>query len=178
VIDDVSDILITEEELQAEVTELGRAISSDYAGKDILLVCILKGGFIFLADLVRAITIPVEIDFMHVSSYGRSRQSSGVVRIIQLVNTCIQDRHVLVVEDIVDTGGTVRYTVEDLMARKAASVRTCCLLRKARELESAVHLDYVGFEVPDRFVVGYGLDYAERYRNLPFVGVLPQGKHG
>ncbi len=176
-IDDVSEILIAEEELHARAVELGRAISLDYAEKPLLLVCILKGGHIFLADLVRAITIPLEIDFMAVSSYGTGDRSSGTVKIVKDISTSVRDKHVLIVEDIVDTGRTLSRIREGLMAQGANSVRICCLLRKAKRQNLAIHLDYLGFEIPDRFAVGYGLDYSEMYRNLPFIGILRSEKY-
>ncbi len=171
--DDVAEILISEGELQARVAELGRAISTDYQGKDLLAVCILRGAVVFLSDLIRHITVPHEIDFMAVSSYGGGRtESSGVVRILMDLRTHIGGRDVLIVEDIVDTGLTLAYIIENLNTRRPASLRTCTLLNKQARRQVDVPLDYVGFDIPDKFVVGYGLDYDERYRNLPFVGVL------
>jgi len=171
--DDVGEVLITEEELQAKIAELGEAISADYQGKDLLLVCILRGAVIFLSDLIRQITIPHEIDFMAVSSYGGTRtESSGIVRIIMDLTTSIEGRDVLIVEDIVDTGLTLSYIIDNLQTRRPASLRTCVLLDKRERRKVDVPLDYVGFAIPDKFVVGYGLDYDEKYRNLPFVGVL------
>ena len=171
--DDVAEILISEGELQARVAELGRAISTDYQGKDLLAVCILRGAVVFLSDLIRHITVPHEIDFMAVSSYGGGRtESSGVVRILMDLRTHIGGRDVLIVEDIVDTGLTLAYIIENLNTRRPASLRTCVLLNKQARRQVDVPLDYVGFDIPDKFVVGYGLDYDERYRNLPFVGVL------
>ena len=174
--DDVAEILISEGELQARVAELGRAISTDYQGKDLLAVCILRGAVVFLSDLIRHITVPHEIDFMAVSSYGGGRtESSGVVRILMDLRTHIGGRDVLIVEDIVDTGLTLAYIIENLNTRRPASLRTCTLLNKQARRQVDVPLDYVGFDIPDKFVVGYGLDYDERYRNLPFVGVLKPG---
>ena len=171
--DDMGEILITEEELQAKIAELGKAISADYAGKDLLALCILRGAVIFLSDLIRQLTIPHEIDFMAVSSYGGTRtESSGVVRILMDVRTSIEGRNVLIVEDIVDSGLTLDYIVDNLKTRRPASLRTCALLNKHERREVDVPLDYVGFDIPDQFVVGYGLDYDEKYRNLPFIGVL------
>ena len=170
---DIGEILITEEALQARIVELGEAISSDYQGKNLLAVCILRGAVVFLADLTRQITVPHEIDFMAVSSYGGGRtESSGVVRILMDLMTNIRGRDVLVVEDIVDTGLTLTYIVDNLKTRRPASLRTCALLNKQARRMVDVSVDYVGFEIPDKFVVGYGLDYDEKYRNLPFVGVL------
>jgi hypoxanthine phosphoribosyltransferase len=171
--DDVGEILITEEELQARIAELGRAISADYQGKDLLAICILRGAVIFLSDLSRQITIPHEIDFMAVSSYGGIRtESSGVVRILMDLRTSIEGRNVLIVEDIVDTGLTLGYIIDNLKTRRPTSLRICALLNKRERRQVDVPLDYVGFDIPDKFVVGYGLDYDEKYRNLPFIGVL------
>jgi hypoxanthine phosphoribosyltransferase len=171
--DDVGEILITEEELQAKIAELGKAISADYQGKDLLALCILRGAVVFLSDLIRQLTVPHEIDFMAVSSYGgTSTESSGVVRILMDVRTSIEGRNVLIVEDIVDSGLTLNYIVDNLKTRRPASLRTCVLLNKHERREVPVPLDYVGFDIPDQFVVGYGLDYDEKYRNLPFIGVL------
>jgi hypoxanthine phosphoribosyltransferase len=171
--DDVGEILITEEELQARVAELGKAISADYQGKDLLAVCILRGAAIFLSDLIRQITVPHEMDFMAVSSYGGTRtESSGVVRILMDLKTSIEGRDVLIVEDIVDTGLTLSYIIANLKTRRPASLRVCVLLNKYERRKVPVPLDYVGFDIPDKFVVGYGLDYDEKYRNLPFIGVL------
>ncbi len=174
--DDVSEILITEEELQAKIAELGRVISADYQDKDLLAVCILRGAIIFLSDLTRQITIPHEIDFMAVSSYGGGRtESSGVVRILMDLRANIGGRDVLIVEDIVDTGLTLTYIIDNLKTRRPASLRTCTLLNKQARRVVDVSVDYIGFDIPDKFVVGYGLDYGEKYRNLPFVGVLKPG---
>lgn len=174
--DDVGEILITEEELQSRIAELGKAISVDYQGKDLLAVCILRGAVIFLSDLMRQITVPHEIDFMAVSSYGGTRtESSGIVRIIMDLRTNIKGRDVLIVEDIVDTGLTLDYIIDNLKTRRPASLRTCALLNKQERREVNVSLDYVGFIIPDKFVIGYGLDYDEKYRNFPFIGVLKPG---
>ena len=171
--EDMAEILITEEELQARVAELGRAISVDYQGKDLLAVCILRGAVIFLSDLTRQITVPHEIDFMAVSSYGGGRtESSGVVRILMDLRTNIGGRDVLIVEDIVDTGLTLTYIIDNLKTRRPASLRICSLLNKQVRREVDVSVDYIGFDIPDKFVVGYGLDYCEKYRNIPFIGVL------
>ena len=170
---DLAKILITREQLQDRIAELGAAISRDYAGKDLLLLCILKGGVLFLSDLVRAIHIPHAIDFMAISSYGGTRtESSGVVRIIMDLNANIANRNVLIVEDIVDTGRTLTYITELLKTRNPTSVKICTLLNKPSRREVAVPLNYIGFDIPNEFVVGYGLDYNEIYRNLPFIGVL------
>jgi len=171
--EDVAEVLITEEELQARIAELGKAISADYQGRDLLAVCILRGAVIFLSDLIRQIAVPHEIDFMAVSSYGgTSTESSGVVRILMDLTTSIEGRDVLIVEDIVDTGLTLDYIIDNLKTRRPASLRTCALLNKHERRKVDVPLDYVGFDIPNKFVVGYGLDYDEKYRNLPFVGVL------
>jgi hypoxanthine phosphoribosyltransferase len=169
---DVGEVLITREQIGEKTAELAREISGDYQGKNPLLVCILKGGLMFLADLIRQIDLPVEIDFIAVSSYGDRTESSGVVRILMDLETNIQGRHVLIVEDIIDTGRTLNYIIHNLRTRGPASIKICTLLNKPARRELAIPLDYVGFEIPDKFVVGYGLDYGEIYRNLPFVGVL------
>jgi hypoxanthine phosphoribosyltransferase len=170
---DLAKILITREQLQHRIAELGAAISRDYAEKDLLLLCILKGGVLFLSDLMRAIHIPHEIDFMAISSYGGMRtESSGVVRILMDLNANIANRNVLIVEDIIDTGRTLTYITELLKTRNPTSVKICALLNKPSRREVDVPLDYIGFDIPNEFVVGYGLDYNEIYRNLPFIGVL------
>jgi hypoxanthine phosphoribosyltransferase len=169
---DVASVLVTREQLRDRTAELGRQITIDYASKDPLLVGVLKGAVVFMVDLARQIDLPLAVDFMAVSSYGNSTESTGVVRILKDLDEAIDSRHVLLVEDIVDTGLTLRYIVENLRDRGPASVRICALLRKKKARQTAPPLDYVGFEIPDEFVVGYGLDYAEQYRNLPYVGVL------
>lgn len=170
--DDLSEVLLNPEELQAKIQELGTAISQDYAGKDLLLVGVLKGAVVFLSDLLRSIDIPVSIDFMAVSSYGAATKSSGIVRILKDLDDSIEGRHVLVVEDIVDSGLTLHYMLENLASRRPASIKVCALLDKPERRQVEVHVDYLGFRIPDRFVVGYGLDYAEKYRNLPYIGIL------
>lgn len=170
--DDVAEVLVTEEELKGKVAELGQAISADYQGKNPLLIAILKGAVVFLTDLMQHITISHEIDFIAVSSYGAATETSGIVRLVMDLETNIEGRHVLIVEDIVDTGLTLRYIIENLRTRRPASLRTCVLLNKAERRQVDVPLDYMGFDIPNKFVVGYGLDCAEKYRNLPFVGVL------
>ncbi|MDI6870162.1 MAG: hypoxanthine phosphoribosyltransferase [Bacillota bacterium] len=170
--DDLSEILLRPEDLGPKIKELGAAISRDYQGKDLLLVGVLKGAVIFLSDLLREITIPVSIDFMAVSSYGAATKTSGIVRILKDLDESIEGRHVLVVEDIVDTGLTLHYMLDNLASRRPASVKVCALLDKPDRRQVAVPVDYIGFHIPDRFVVGYGLDYAEKYRNLPYIGVL------
>lgn len=167
--------LFKPEQLQVRIRELGAEISRDYKGKDLLLVCVLKGGILFLTDLMRSLTIPHAIDFMAISSYGGTRiESSGVVRILMDLNSNIENRNVLVVEDIVDTGRTLHYIIENLMTRDPASLKVCTLLSKPSRREIEVKLDYVGFEIPNEFVVGYGLDFDELYRNLNFIGVLKE----
>jgi hypoxanthine phosphoribosyltransferase len=171
--DDVARVLIPEDELQARVAELGRAINETYTDEDCpLLVCVLKGAFVFLADLTRHLKVRHEVDFMEISSYGVGTESTGVVRILLDLEQSIEDRHVLIVEDIVDSGRTLAYMRRNLQTRGPASLRVCALLSKPSRREVDVTLDWVGFEVPNEFVVGYGLDYAEEYRNLPFIGVL------
>lgn len=170
--DDVCEVLITREEIRAKTAELAGQITADYQGQDLLLLCILKGGLLFLADLMRQIQLPLEIDFMAVSSYGNATESSGVVRILMDLETNIQGRNVLIVEDIIDTGRTLNYIIHNLRTRGPASVKICALLNKPARRELDIHVDYVGFEIPDKFVIGYGLDYGEIYRNLPFVGIL------
>jgi len=171
--DDVDHIMISEESLQASVQELAQRIEDDYAEiDDLLLICVLKGGYMFLADLSRAIGRPHELDFMGISSYGAGTKSSGAVQIIMDLKSPIQDRHVLIVEDIIDSGRTLQYMRRNLLARGPASVRICSLLSKPSRREVDVPIDYAGFEIPDEFVVGYGLDFAEEYRNLPYIAVL------
>jgi hypoxanthine phosphoribosyltransferase len=168
----VQKILIDERTLRARVAEMGGEISADYEGKDILLVGVLKGAVFFMADLMRHLSIPCEVDFMAISSYGASTDSSGVVRILKDLDINIEGRHVLVVEDIIDSGLTLSYLVRTLEARGPASLEICALLTKPERREIKVPVRYTGFEIPNEFVIGYGLDYAERYRNLPYVGVL------
>ena len=169
---DIDHVVITEQEIQDRIAALGDAISRDYQGEPVLLVAVLRGAALFIADLARHITSPVEIDFMAVSSYGSSTQSSGVVRIIKDLEELIEGRHVLVVEDILDTGLTLKYLLKNLASRKPASLEVVALLSKEGKQRVPISCKYVGFDVPDEFVVGYGLDYAERYRNLPYIGVL------
>jgi hypoxanthine phosphoribosyltransferase len=169
----VDHVLIDRKRVQARVAELAAEISRDYAGMDgLLLVCVLKGAVMFLSDLSRQLTIPHAIDFMAVSSYGASTESSGIVRILMDLETSIMDRHVLVVEDIVDSGRTLDYITRNLGTRGPASLKICTLLDKKERRVLPIPVDYVGFEIPDEFVIGYGLDFAELYRNLPFIGVL------
>lgn len=168
----VQEVLITESVLQDRVAALGETISQEYAGLNPMLICVLKGGYVFLADLTRALSIRHSIDFMAISSYGNATASSGVVRILKDLDSDISGRHILVVEDIVDTGNTLSYLLENLRSRQPASIRVCTLLSKAARRQTDIVVDYIGFEIPDAFVVGYGLDYAEAYRNLAFIGVL------
>jgi hypoxanthine phosphoribosyltransferase len=168
----VGEILIGEDDLQARIRELGAELSADYAGREVLLVGVLKGAVFFMADLMRSLTIPCEIDFMAISSYGASTDSSGVVRILKDLDINIEGRHVLVIEDIVDSGLTLSYLVRNLESREPASLEVCALLTKPSRREIDVPVRYIGFEIPNKFVIGYGLDFAERYRNLPYVGIL------
>ena len=168
----VGEILIDEASLQGRISELGAEVSADYAGRDLLLVGVLKGAVFFMADLMRELSVPCEIDFMAISSYGAATDSSGVVRILKDLDINVSDRHVLVVEDIIDSGLTLSYLMRNLKARKPATLEVCALLTKPERREIDVPVRYVGFEIPNRFVIGYGLDFAERYRNLPYVGVL------
>ena len=168
----VGEILIEEDTLQARIGELGRDVSADYEGRDLLLVGVLKGAVFFMADLMRKLTVPCEIDFMAISSYGAATDSSGVVRILKDLDINISGRDVLVVEDIIDSGLTLSYLMRNLTARKPASLEICALLTKPERREIEVPVRYVGFEIPNRFVIGYGLDFCERYRNLPYVAVL------
>ena len=170
---DIDRILVSEQELKAKVAELGDAISRDYAGKQLLLVSILKGSVVFMADLMRAVTIPCAIDFMVVSSYGGSNtMSTGLVKIIKDLDADLSGKDVLIVEDILDTGITLSHLMPMLKMRNPNSVRLCTFLSKPTRRQTEIEPDYLGFEVPDEFVVGYGLDYDEKYRNLPYVGVL------
>jgi hypoxanthine phosphoribosyltransferase len=168
----VGEILIDEDRLQERIRDLGRELSEDYAGRELLLVGVLKGAVFFMADLMRAISVSCEIDFMAISSYGASTDSSGVVRILKDLDLNIDGRHVLVVEDIIDSGLTLSYLLRNLESREPASLEICALLTKPARREIDVPVRYIGFEIPNRFVIGYGLDFAERYRNLPYVGVL------
>ena len=170
-------VLISEEAISAKISELARTISSDYAGvDDLMMVGVLKGSFIFLADLSRRLTIPRSVDFMALSTYGNSTQTDGAVRMIMDLRRSIAGRHVLVVEDIVDTGYTISYLLRALATRQPASLKTCVLVHKPDRRKVPVQIDYLGFEIPDVWVVGFGLDWSERYRTLPFIGVIePEG---
>ena len=175
---DVAEILIDEATLQAKVAELGAMISADYADKQVTLVSVLKGALPFMADLMRAMSIPVRIDLMEVSSYGSGTESSGRVRILKDLSSSIEGKHVLIVEDIIDTGLTLNYLTQYLGGKQPASLGICTLLDKPARRLVEIDLDYRGFEVPDRFVIGYGLDYDEIYRNLPYIGVLKPEVYG
>ncbi len=168
----VTEVLVDEVTLRNRVAELGEEISRDYQGRDLLLIGVLKGAVFFMADLMRHLTVPCEIDFMAISSYGASTDSSGVVRILKDLDINIERREVLVVEDIIDSGLTLSYLMRNLEAREPASLQVCALMTKPERRQIDVPVRYVGFEIPNRFVIGYGLDFAERYRNLPYVGVL------
>lgn len=170
----VGEILVQPDELAHRVRELAEEISADYAGKNVLLIGVLKGAVFFLADLMRQLDVDCEVDFMAVSSYGSSTDSSGVVRILKDLDSAIEDRHVLIVEDIVDSGLTLSYLFRMLRGRKPASLEVCALLTKPDRREVDMPIKYVGFEIPNKFAIGYGLDHAERYRNLPYVAVLSE----
>ncbi|MGC9399399.1 MAG: hypoxanthine phosphoribosyltransferase [Anaerolineae bacterium] len=177
--DDIEKVLISQKELEARIKTLAEEMNAVYSDEDLpLLICILKGAFMFLADLVRHLDFRHEVDFMEISSYGASTKSSGVVRILLDLSTSIEGRHVVIVEDIVDTGRTLHYILRNLRTRHPASLRVASLLNKPSRREIEVPVDFVGFEVPNEFVMGYGLDYAEQYRNVPFVGVLKPKVYG
>ncbi len=169
---DIHHVLVGEEQIRQRVKEMGAQISEDYDGKDVVLVCILKGAVIFFADLARAITCHMEMDFLSISSYGNNTKTSGIVRISKDMDTSITGRHVLLVEDIMDSGLTLNHLTHLLKAREPASLKIACLLDKPERRECAITPDYVGFVIPNEFVLGYGLDYEQRYRNLPYVGVM------
>ncbi len=167
-------VLISEEKIACKIKELGELISKEYEGKKIHLICVLKGGVFFMTELSKHITVPVSIDFMSVSSYGDGTVSSGRVRILKDLDETIEGKDVLVVEDIIDSGKTLSYLMEMLSTRKPNSLKLCTLLDKPSRREADVTVDYTGFQIPDEFVVGYGLDYAQHYRNLPYIGVVQQ----
>ena len=169
---DIEKLLISEEQLRARIADLGKMITTDYQGKNLLLLGTLKGAVPFIADLARAINLPLELDYMAVASYGDSSQSSGIVRIVKDLEGPIDNKHILIVEDIIDSGLTLHYLVDLLQRRNPLSLRICSLLNKERERVREISVDYQGFTIPDKFVVGYGLDYAQRYRNLPYIGIL------
>ena len=166
------EVLLSEEEVDRRIREIGEQISRDYAGKKVHLVCVLKGASFFMCELAKRITVPVSLDFMSVSSYGGDTKSSGVVKIVKDLDEPLTDRHVIVVEDIVDSGRTLSYLLEMLKSRGAADVKLCTLLDKPDRRVVDVRVDYTGFQIPDAFVVGYGLDYDQKYRNLPYIGVV------
>lgn len=169
-------VMLTEEEVDVRIKQIGEQISRDYEGRQVHLVCVLKGASFFMCELAKRITVPLTVDFMSVSSYGADTKSSGVVRIVKDLDEPLQDKDVIVVEDIVDSGRTLSYLLELLGQRGPKSLRLCTLLDKPDRRVVDVHVDYTGFEIPDEFVVGYGLDYAQRYRNLPYIGVVePDG---
>ena len=170
--EDKISILLTEEEVDAKIRALGKKISEDYAGKSVHLVCVLKGGVFFMCELAKRIEVPVSMDFMSVSSYGNGTSSSGAVRIVKDLDEPLEGKDVLIVEDIIDSGNTLHYLVEILYKRNPSSIKICTLLDKPDRRLADVNVDYVGFAIPDKFVIGYGLDYAQKYRNLPYIGVV------
>jgi hypoxanthine phosphoribosyltransferase len=176
--DDVSEVLLTEEQVQNRVRALGAQLSADYAGRSPVLVSVLTGSIVFLADLVRAMDVPLSVDLMEVSSYGSGTETTGQVRILKDLSGPIEGRDVVVVEDIIDTGLTLNYLLRYLTERSPASIRVCCLLDKPARRLAEIEIDYRGFSIPDRFVVGYGLDFNEQYRNLPYIGVLRPSVYG
>lgn len=165
-------VLLSEEEVDAKIKQIGEQISKDYEGRQVHLVCVLKGGSFFMCELAKRITVPVSLDFMSVSSYGSDTKSSGVVRIVKDLDEPLKGKDVIVIEDIVDSGHTLSYLLEMLKNREPASLRLCTLLDKPERRVADVHVDYTGFQIPDEFVVGYGLDYDQKYRNLPYIGVV------
>ena len=165
-------VLLSEEEVDAKIKEIGEQISKDYAGRQVHLVCVLKGGSFFMCELAKRITVPVSLDFMSVSSYGGETKSSGVVKIVKDLDEPLKDRDVIIIEDIVDSGHTLSYLIEMLKSREPASLKLCTLLDKPERRTADVHVDYTGFQIPDEFVVGYGLDYDQKYRNLPYIGIV------
>ena len=175
---DLKEVLITKEEIDAKLAELAASIDAQYAGKDLLIVGVLKGAVMVMADLARALSTPVTMDWMAVSSYGAGTQSSGVVRILKDLDTDITNRHVIVVDEIIDTGLTLSWLISNLASRNPASLEICTLLRKPDAAKVAIDVEWVGFDIPNEFVIGYGLDYAEKYRNLPFVGTLAPHVYG
>ena len=174
----IGEVLVAEDALKRRVTELAAEVSADYAGRDLILVGVLKGAVFFLSDLMRSLTVPCEVDFMAVASYGSATKSSGVVRILKDLDAVIEGRDVLIVEDIVDSGLTLQYLLRNLAGRNPRSLEVCALLTKPTRQKVELSTRYVGFEIPDRFAIGYGLDYDERYRNLPYVAALDDGNGG
>ena len=175
---DIQEVLFSEEQLKNRVQEIARQITADYQGKEIMLISVLRGSFVFMADLCRAIDLPCTLDFMAVSSYGKGTKSSGQVQITKDLSEDITDRHIIVVEDILDSGNTLSYLLKILENRHPASIRLCTLLDKPDRRVKSVQVHYSGFTIPDAFVVGYGLDYAEKYRNLPYIGILKPRVYG
>lgn len=171
-INDVKEVLYSEEALASRVSELAKAIESDYQGKELLVIGVLKGANIFMGDLIRKINLPLQMDFIAASSYGSSTESSGVVKIVKDLDYSIEGKHVLIIEDIIDTGLTLRYLEENFRSRKPASLEICTLLDKPERRKAEIEVKYVGYQIPDEFIVGYGIDYAEKYRNLPYVATL------
>lgn len=165
-------IFLPEHEVNARIAELAKQISEDYAGKEVHLICVLKGSVFFMCELAKRITVPVTMDFMSVSSYGNDTKSSGVVRIVKDLDEPLEGKEVLIIEDIIDSGRTLSYLIDILNKRNPKSLRLCTLLDKPDRRVTQVHVDYTGFNIPDEFVVGYGLDYAQKYRNLPFIGIV------
>jgi hypoxanthine phosphoribosyltransferase len=176
--DDIEKVLISEEEIQAKLVAMGAEITADYADRSLLLVGVLKGAFVVMADLARHIQLPLQFDFMAVSSYGAATKTSGVVRILKDLDHDLKDRDVLVVEDIVDSGLTLKYLLKNLAGRKPASLEVAALLRKEGIQQVELDVRYIGFDIPNEFVVGYGLDFAEKYRNLPYIGTLKPAAYG
>ena len=175
---DIKEVLFSEEQLRDRIRQLGEEITKDYAGQELVLVCILRGSYIFMADLSRAIDLPISADFIALSSYGKGTSSSGQVELRKDLSDPVEGKHLLIVEDILDSGNTLYYLTNLLKTRHPASVRICTLLNKPERREKDIQPDYVGFTIPDAFVVGYGLDYAEKYRNLPYVGILKPAVYG
>jgi hypoxanthine phosphoribosyltransferase len=171
---DIKEVLYNEDELRDRVRQMGAKISNDYCGKELILIGVLKGSVIFMSDLLKEITIPCKMDFMAVSSYGNSTETSGVVRILKDLDFEIQGKDILIVEDIIDSGVTLKYLMKYLSARKPNSLEIVCLLNKPDRRKADIDVKYLGYDVPDHFLVGYGLDYAEKYRNLPYVGILKE----
>jgi hypoxanthine phosphoribosyltransferase len=171
---DIQEVLLTEEQIKAKIQELGRVLSVDYQGKNPLVICVLRGAVVFMTDLIRSMNIPLEIDFMAVSSYGNATRSSGVVRIVKDLDSSVENRHVIIVEDIIDSGLTLSYLIDVLDRRNAATVKVVSLLDKPSRRTVELYPDYCGFQIPDAFVVGYGLDYAGKYRNIPYIGILKE----
>ena len=169
---DALKVLLSEQDVTARISALGAQISKDYAGREIHLICILKGGVFFACELAKQITVPVSLDFISVSSYGNSKESSGIVRIVKDLDEPLEGKHVLIVEDIIDSGKTLNHLIPILHTRKPIDIRLCALLSKPDRRDTDIPVDYIGFEIPDAFVVGYGLDYAQKYRNLPYIAVM------